>query len=89
MAALEQLNRAGAKVAGVVMNRMPRGSGGDHYDNYHLYSRKLKTAPNGKRTSPRKKKVTTFFNKIRSNGHAKQKVTEKDNSPDTNSVREK
>ncbi len=81
LAALEQFNQVGAKVAGVVLSRIRRGNR-ERYDRHRYYSQKIRNAPNEKRASAsRRKKTPSLLNKFISNIQAKRKPVEKNSSP--------
>ena len=57
--AIEQFNLVGAKVAGIILNRIRRGSG-EHYDRYRYYAPKTKSAIR----QSRRRKIRAFFGKF-------------------------
>jgi len=70
--ALEQFNLVGAKVAGVILNRVQRGSG-ERYERYHYYSPKTKSAIR----QSRRRKIRAFFSKFGAKSQRGRKPAEK------------
>ena len=81
LAAIEQFNQVGAKVAGVVLSRI-RHANRDRYNRHRYYSPKIKKGPNEKHAgAPHRRKSPSLLNKFISNIQAKRKPVEKNSSP--------
>jgi capsular exopolysaccharide synthesis family protein len=75
--AIEQFNLVGAKIAGIIMNRIRRGSG-EHYDRYRYYAPKTKSAIR----QSRRRKIRALFGKFVANSRSGRKPAEKPKPPE-------